>query len=532
MSNRRAALHIGLLLLPIYLLTAGGHYGGDGFWSYLTAESLVLDHDLRVGDRPFLVREMVNQYTEIPGAGITQKMGWDYSKYGLGLALVELPFYVVGRLVSSCLSSIPGDYLTMFMVSMTNTVISSLWCALYFIFLRDLGFGKATSLVLTVSLGLCSPVFPYASYGFSEPLVGLCLLASAHSCRRYQLEGKPGWGLLAGAAIGMACLTKYYVAVALPVLAVYLWYSRSPAPLARRMWCQTLLAAGVIPFGLVGALYNYARFGSLLTTGYHLDDYAAIGGFFDYSPFQLVVGCYGLLLSSGRGLLIFVPACFLIVSAYSHYVRQSRSGAILSGSLVALHLAFYAGFVNWDGGSSWGPRFLLPILPFLILPLGTLLNAGGLRRKAVIGLSLLGLLANFPVTIVNYHQFVRFVKENQVGYAHRPGGTLTAPSLSPIIGGYYQLASAASRVVTGKSLTYPIPSLKDGHRASLAGYDQIDLWWLNAFRTRGLGKAARWGIGVVVLLLAGMSIYTSVLVCGWGRPRDSTARSPAIAAEW
>ena len=46
MSDRSASLSVGLCFLCLYLLTAGGHYGGDGFWSYLTAESIVLDRDL------------------------------------------------------------------------------------------------------------------------------------------------------------------------------------------------------------------------------------------------------------------------------------------------------------------------------------------------------------------------------------------------------------------------------------------------------------------------------------------------------
>ena len=515
MTDRSAAVWVGVFFLCIFVLTAGGHYGGDGFWSYLTAESLILDGDVRLGDRPFLVREMANQFTEVAGAGITQKMGWDYSKYGLGLALIEIPFYVAGRLVSSFLSGVPADYITMFAVSLTNTVISALWCALFFLHLRDIGYGKTASAALTASLGLGSPVLPYASYGFSEPLVGLCLLTSIHSSRQYQLRGKPGWVLFAGASIGLAFLAKYYAAVILPVFSVYLWFSSSPEPLARRMRCQALLAAGFVPFGLVGVLYNYARFGSLVAAGYHLDNYDAIGGFFDYSPFQLAVGFYGLILSSGRGLLVFVPVCFLTVSAYTRYARRNRSEAILSGSLVALHLAFYAGFVNWDGGSSWGPRFVLPIVPLLVMPLGTLLEAEGPRRKTVIGLSLLGLLANSPVTVMNSHQFVRFVEENQIGYAHRAGGTVTSPSLSPILGSYYQMASAASRAVGGKGICYPVASADSGRRVSLVGYDQVDLWWLNAAGKGFLGVGARCLIAAVVLLLASLAVFCQIKLYRW-----------------
>ena len=101
MTDRRATVWVGVGFLCLYLLTASGHYGGDGFWSYLTAESLLLDGDLIVGDRPFLVREMHNQFTGNGQEGAVVSSDRLYSKYGLGLALLEIPFYGVGLLVSS-----------------------------------------------------------------------------------------------------------------------------------------------------------------------------------------------------------------------------------------------------------------------------------------------------------------------------------------------------------------------------------------------------------------------------------------------
>ena len=46
MTDRSAACWVLVFFLGLYAFTAGGHYGGDGFWSYLTAESIVRDGDL------------------------------------------------------------------------------------------------------------------------------------------------------------------------------------------------------------------------------------------------------------------------------------------------------------------------------------------------------------------------------------------------------------------------------------------------------------------------------------------------------
>ena len=82
-------MYLFVFICCVYLLTAGGHYGGDGFWNYLTARSLVLNGDLIISDQDFTMPEIQRQYNAVASSGRT------YSKYGLGLPLVEIPFFVI-----------------------------------------------------------------------------------------------------------------------------------------------------------------------------------------------------------------------------------------------------------------------------------------------------------------------------------------------------------------------------------------------------------------------------------------------------
>ena len=63
----------------------------------------------------------------------------------------------------------------------------------------------------------------------------------------------------------------------------------------------------------------------------------------------------------------------------------------------AVTLLFYARYTHWEGGYCFGPRYLLPSLPGLILPLACVLDQGGRRAaKLVAPLVLVGL----AVTVV------------------------------------------------------------------------------------------------------------------------------------
>ena len=311
MSDRSVSLSVGLCFLCLYLLTAGGHYGGDGFWSYLTAESIVLDRDLTIGDRPFLIEEMVNQYAPAGDGGVAAAHGRRYSKYGLGQALIEVPFYAVGHLLALLFPSVPRDYVTMFFTSMTNVFVCALWCLVFFGFARRFEQDRKRRLWITGIFGAGSLLFPYAGYGFSEPLVGLSLLGAVWALHHYR-SSKARWTLaVAGGLMGLAAATKLYIVITLPFLAAYHWAGTRSEPESRRRPAWIVPMLPLVLFGILIAWHNWARYGSVLKTGYHLDDLAShlwtgeAGGYFTFSPFDAIIAFYGLLFSSGRGLFLF-----------------------------------------------------------------------------------------------------------------------------------------------------------------------------------------------------------------------------------
>ena len=525
MSDRSVSLSVGLCFLCLYLLTAGGHYGGDGFWSYLTAESIVLDRDLTIGDRPFLIEEMVNQYDPAGDGGVAAAHGRRYSKVGLGLALIEVPFYAIGHLLALLFPSVPRDYVTMFFTSMTNVFVCALWCLVFFGFARRFERDRKRRLWITGIFGAGSLLFPYAGYGFSEPLVGLSLLGAVWALHHYR-SSKALWTLaVAGGLVGLAAATKLYFVITLPFLAAYHWAGTRSEPEGRRRSAWIVPMLPLVLFGILIAWHNWTRYGNIAYTGYHLDDLSSHlltgkeGGYFTFSPFNVGIALYGLLLSSGRGLLFFLPVAFLTPMALKRFGRAHRQEALLFASLILLHLLFFSSFRPWHGGSCWGPRYLLPIVPFLILPLAALLKEAAARATLVKAVGIAGGLIQLPAALTNFHLFIRFVHEHRVGglifFSRQPGDPLFSPGLSPIAGAFCQLASAISRLVTGQALAYPVPSWAGGGLASMASYDLIDIWWVNALRTGFLSDPAAVGLGAVVALLLVAWVLSARKVIQW-----------------
>jgi hypothetical protein len=58
-----------------------------------------------------------------------------------------------------------------------------------------------------------------------------------------------------------------------------------------------------------------------------------------------------------------------------------------------MYLGAYGSFSAWYGTESWGPRYLLPLIPFLVLPLGYVLEEKGSSIKLI--LSVLVVLSVF-----------------------------------------------------------------------------------------------------------------------------------------
>jgi hypothetical protein len=336
------------VIVSVYALGGPTFFGYDGEIMFRVTESLGLRHSFQITD---------------PLAHANEPYSW----YGLGVSLLLLPLFGLGRLLLHNGASL---------ISLYEPSVTALTAVALHGLLRELGGTWRCSLILALSFAFGTMAWHYAGFLFSEPLVGLALTAALWALLRFRAGGRSPALAAAGVALAVALLARWdsLVLVVLPVTiyAIYqVWVRRGH--LKKRGY---RLAAFGIPIAgalVVNLLYNAHRYGSPLSFG--------------YTPqfrTPLLKGLYGLLLSPGAGLFVYVPLAALALVGFPNLWRLRRAEAILIVALVAPRLLLYAQWADWQGGATWGPRFLLPVVPLLLIPIAFLPQRQGMRWFAAL----------------------------------------------------------------------------------------------------------------------------------------------------
>jgi hypothetical protein len=130
-----------------------------------------------------------------------------------------------------------------------------------------------------------------------------------------------------------------------------------------------LIVIGIILF-LMG-LVNYVRFGSFTEFGYgDIQSLAAHAGW---------KGLIGLLLSPGAGLIFYFPPVILFLVASKYLYKENKGLFFLIVYVIFMNWLYfgtlsYSEPISWSGGLAWGPRYLIPVLPFITIAFGTFLT--------------------------------------------------------------------------------------------------------------------------------------------------------------
>jgi len=145
-----------------------------------------------------------------------------------------------------------------------------------------------------------------------------------------------------------------------------------------------------------------------------------------------------MLLSSGKSLLLFVPLTIVAPLALVAFWRAGRrEEAVLFTTIFGTYLLLHAGWWSWYGGWSWGPRFLVPTLPFLILPLGALWSGGLARRGILIALTMISVFVQFLGVAIDFNEYVLLIQDLTK--------SLFIPEYSPLVG-HLQLLLAGGQL--------------------------------------------------------------------------------------
>ena len=414
-----AAAGIFLTLLTCYLLTHGGEfYSSDGYVMYETAKALALRHTIVLEPNPDLAWQIVEG-----------QHGLYFSKYGLGQPLLAAVVILLAKALREfALGPIFDQALYLYAVSLFNQLVTAATGVLVFLLALRLGNGIRLACGLALAWGLTTLAWPYSKTFFSEPLFTACLLMGALGLLAYRQSAgnaRLAWLAFASLGLGYAVLTRVVGALLIPPFLLYAIWAAMPHsegaalvalsdrvrrvrqhPTLPRDWKRSAVSAATA-FGLPALAclalllwHNAARFGSPLDNGY-------TGERFD-TP--LLSGLAGLLISPGKSVFLYAPLTALAVVAWPRFWREQRAAATLYAAIAAIVLIQNAKWWSWWGGWVWGPRMLVPLLPFAILGLGPLLRSSAAARLAAwilaglgLGVALLGSIVDFNPYLIEIH---------------------------------------------------------------------------------------------------------------------------------
>ncbi|MCA9874449.1 MAG: hypothetical protein KC441_12360 [Anaerolineales bacterium] len=319
-----------------------------------------------------------------------------YSKKGPGVSLLVLPFFVAGKYWTAV-----GAMQLSFLVMGFVTAVTVL---LFFYLAIITGYTKVVAAIGAVILGAGTPLWPYARWLFSEPLaaLGVCLTLLGLVVWRQHPSRMRG---LVWSAVGMVITVSARSANAVLVVPVGLLVLGALLHQFRRQRDAAGLIRGLLAFGLpllTAVLlmmgYNYVRFRTLFF-------YPLYPGETFSTP--LAVGLAGLLWSPGKGLLFYAPVTWLIGLGFFVAPRQMlRLENVAALSLLGVTLLLYGRWYDWAGGLAWGPRFLVTVLPAIVLAslpaLAWLSQPGRGRRLILAFVIIISILAQLPGVLVNF----------------------------------------------------------------------------------------------------------------------------------
>ena len=408
-----------VFFLLINILSTGGHFDWrDGVETFVVTESMVIKNSAKShADIPSIKELYGKTYDQ---HNITSAPQPFYGPRSLLLSAMAVPFYYAATVLLISPILVTGLFV--------NSVIISLISLVVFLFSLEMHGSKRIAFILSLIFSVCSFVWPYNTSLYPQPLQTLLIFTSAyfiyislHSypsfiCYYSRLRNKEYenplknraliFATVGGILLGFSVFAHPSSAIVIPGFIVYFIYSTIGQ--GKKVLVPFLVSLAAILIFM--ALVNLWRFGSILEFGYY--------GYGSLNVHRGWEGLLGLWISPGYGLLFYFPLVILLPFALKKMLRdkENRRIAFLIIYITIVNWLFvgtlsYDEPISWSGAFAWGPRYMILLLPFFVLSLGSLLTRLKRGNLYLLKLSAIILLcvSGFAVNLIGKLVWVSYV---------------------------------------------------------------------------------------------------------------------------
>jgi hypothetical protein len=346
-----------------------------------------------------------------------------------------------------------SDWLIFLTASFTNSFFAAGLGVILFLYFLEIGLNKKQSLVMSLVGIFATNLLVYAKHSMAHMMFICFLVLSFYLLKRHSRVKKRKLLIFSGAAFGVVMNTynPTFMLPVIPYVLYYLFLMKSKVEVrAIKGVVRDLLFVflGALPFILfyfwidniktLAPSYNQANFYSNYME-------LVLGHFAGTVIFE---GIYGQLFSPGRSIFLYTPLLVLIIIFWYKIRKNIRAEVVIFLILSLIYIIFYAiqnvytvkeGLVGfWHGESSWGPRYLTPLIPFGLLIIASLYK--NLSKKQIMFIFLPLVIAGFLIQAVGvivpyqdkFHNTEKHFYVNQTEYTNYIYVNLL-PRYSPLI---------------------------------------------------------------------------------------------------
>lgn len=321
---------------------------------------------------------------------VVGKDGNTYSLTGLGYSLAYLPAVAITDVVYKLYNVSPpiqfpleNDWLIFLTASFTNAIFGAMLGVILFVYFVVLSLTKKQALFLSIISLLATNLFVYTKHSMPQMMFTSFMLLSFLLIKLYSLYRRKYLLFLCGVSYGIMAITynQTFLLAFLPLVFYYFLLIKPKFNISSfKLVAKDALFAifGFIPFAIVYLWFENLRSVSSmsLVSASFYKEYLARQTAFPISVF--IEGLHGQLFSPGRSIFVYSPMLLTIIFFWTKIKKSLYPEMFTFILLSVIYIVFYAMHYTiggadqglygvWHGELSWGPRYLIPLIPMGML---------------------------------------------------------------------------------------------------------------------------------------------------------------------